>query len=96
MWSAIKSDLVSFVSTVREDAVKAVTSVIGDGDEDQQEDHELLLQRRIVDLTRAQKTYAEPLEDGLRRDFHRFMLRFSLSSKAGNATYYSTLITAIK
>lgn len=85
MWNAIKSDLVSFVSTVSEDAVKAVTSVIGDGDDQQEEDLELVLQRRIDDLTRAHKTYADPIDDGLKRDYHRFMLKFSLPSKSGTA-----------
>ena len=83
MWNAIKSDLVSFVSTVREDAVKVVTSVIGDEEEDQNEDQKAHMQRRIFDMTRDYKTYADVMEETLKRDFHRFMHKFSLPSKAG-------------
>lgn len=82
MWNAIKSDLVSFVSTVKEDTVKAVSSVMGDQD-DVEEGQDATRKRRLLDLTREYKTYADPIEDAYKREYLRFRETFRLPSKAG-------------
>ncbi len=33
MWSAIKSDLLDFVATIKEDTTKTISKVLGDSDE---------------------------------------------------------------
>jgi hypothetical protein len=69
MWNAIKSDLVSFVSTVKDDAVKAVNKVIGDNEnEEGQESLEIQRQQRIIDLT-SKPIPINTSNNKLRQDF---------------------------
>ena len=35
MWGAIKSDLIDFISTIKEDTSKTLSNVLGDGNENE-------------------------------------------------------------
>ena len=55
MWTAIKSDLFDFVNTIQSDTQKVVEKVMGDDDEDIEE--QTIIQRKLTDLKRSFETY---------------------------------------
>ena len=56
MWGAIKSDLIDFISTIKDDTSKTLSNVLGETAEDDttQED---TLKKAISDLSRSFGTY---------------------------------------
>lgn len=76
MWNTIKSDLVSFVTTVTEDLSRVI------GEESEPEPLEAPEKETArIDLTRSFSTYSTPIEDGHRKEYSRFMKSFSLASQ---------------
>jgi hypothetical protein len=89
MWSsfsqALKSDLLDFVSTIQSDTQKTLSKVIGElGENEEVEDEDLLLEKKINDLKRSFLTYSSPIEEEYKHDFNKFMRKFSLSNNAGD------------
>eukprot|EP01041_Mallomonas_annulata_P012469 gene12469-26230_t len=80
MWSAIKSDLFEFVNTVKADASKAVTKVLGE--EDEQDDDVSSTQKRIIDLRRSYMTYSEALDETHKKSYDTWRKSFSLTNNA--------------
>eukprot|EP01031_Cornospumella_fuschlensis_P029590 gene29590-35719_t len=80
MWSAIKSDLLDFVTTIQADTSKTLNKVLGEEDDEQEE--ESLQAKLIADLRRSYETYANPLRENRQKDFERFKKHFSLAGHA--------------
>lgn len=55
MWGAIKSDLIDFISTIKEDTSKTLSNVLGETSEDATEEN--VLKKAVSDLSRSFSTY---------------------------------------
>mmetsp|Transcript_54395 Transcript_54395/g.94960 ORF Transcript_54395/g.94960 Transcript_54395/m.94960 type:complete len:457 (-) Transcript_54395:202-1572(-) len=81
MWGAIKNDLLSFVTTIQEDTTSTLNRVLGDGDDEEEED--ITLQEKLVaDLRRSYETYETPIRENDLKDYEKFKKSFSMSSSA--------------
>lgn len=82
MWSAIKSDLFDFVNTIQNDTSKTLTKVLGEDEEEENENDQHLLDKLAADVRRSYETYAKPLKDHKAKEFEKYKKKFSLSSYA--------------
>lgn len=99
MWNALKSDLLDFVSTIKEDTTKALSSATG-AEADEEETIVALRLKQLQDVKRSYDTFALAVKDA---GFTKFMRSFSLSTYAGEiaqllddepdvARYYAELV----
>jgi len=56
MWGAIKSDLIDFISTIKDDTSKTLSNVLGEATEDNTTEEDTL-KKAISDLSRSFGTY---------------------------------------
>ena len=82
MWNAIKTDLLDFVTTIKEDTAKVISKASGEVDEEK----ELfsMRQKQLQDVKRSFDTYGTPIEDQHSKEFEKYMRSFSLSSHAAD------------
>ena len=99
MWNALKSDLLDFVSTIKEDTAKALSSATG-AEADEEETIVALRLKQLQDVKRSYDTFSLAVEDA---GFTKFMRSFSLSTYAAEiaqllddepdvARYYAELV----
>ena len=82
MWAAIQSDLLDFVSTIKEDTKRVISKAAGETDED---DEGLSHRQKLLqDLKRSFESYGTPLDDQHAKGFEKFMRTFSLSSQGAD------------
>jgi hypothetical protein len=79
MWSALKSDLLDFVTTIQEDTSKTLSLVLGDEEVDVSAEEENLLKKWIADTKRSYETYANPLKERRAKEFERYKKKFTLT-----------------
>ena len=80
MWAAIQSDLLDFVTTIKEDTAKVISKASGEADDE--EDETLSLRQKLVqDVKRSFDTYGTPVDEQHTKEFEKFMRQFSLSSQ---------------
>jgi hypothetical protein len=83
MWNAIKSDLFEFVSTVSEDTTKHVNKVLGEVD-DEEEDESLKLQEKVIaDLKRSFESYGNPIKESNQKDYAKYLKKFDMGDFGG-------------
>lgn len=99
MWNALKSDLLDFVSTIKEDTAKALSSATG-AEADEEETIVALRLKQLQDVKRSYDTFSLAVEDA---GFAKFTRNFSLSTYAAEiaqllddepdvARYYAELV----
>jgi hypothetical protein len=79
MWDSLKSDLFDFVSTIQDDTEKALTKVVG---EEGDVDEEAEIQGHIQDLQRSFKTFSTSVSESQEKEYQTFLKKFSLGNKA--------------
>jgi len=106
MWAAIRSDLVDFVTTLKEDTAKVISKATGEGAGEEEEESALSLREKLVqDLKRSFDTYGTPLEEQHSKEFEKYSRQFSLSTQAADiaqllddepdvSRYYAELVPA--
>jgi hypothetical protein len=89
MWSAIKSDLYEFVTTVQEEAQESLSKVVDVGGEKTSEEQEKISEeeRILSEFRNKFSTYSEDVEPEQSPEFEKFLKSFALSSKAEEIEY---------
>lgn len=83
MWNAIKTDLMEFVTTVTEDTSKTVNKVLGDVDEEEEDEAQLIQEKLIADLKRSYESYGTPIKESNQQEYKKYLKKFNLSEFAG-------------
>ena len=84
MWAAIRSDLVDFVTTLKEDTAKVISKATGEGAGEEEESALSLREKLVQDLKRSFDTYGTPLEEQHSKEFEKYSRQFSLSTQAAD------------
>lgn len=84
MWNSFKNDLLEFVATVTEDTAKTVSKVLGEENEENDEDAAIALQEKLIaDLKRSYESYGNPIKENHIRSYQKYLKKFNLSAFAG-------------
>jgi BSD domain len=86
MWSAslvsaIKSDLLDFVTTIQSDTQSTLAKVIGE-EIDEEAEEISFRERKLLDIKRSFNTYSIPVEEENQKEYDKFLKTFSLSTYA--------------
>lgn len=97
MWSAIKSDLYEFISTVQEDAQDTISKVVDINPHQSTEEEEKITEeeRILSEFRNKLSTYAEDVDPEQLPEFEKFVKSFSLSSKADEIEYILDLESGV-
>ena len=79
MWSAIRSDLLDFVTTIQEDTKTTLKTVLGE--EPAEADEEITQREKLIaDTKRNFSTYGTPVDEQYELQYEKYFRNFSLAS----------------
>jgi hypothetical protein len=85
MWSAFQNDLTDFVTQLKDDTNKTVNKVLGDVNEEDEDELTLqIFNKKITDARRSFNTYNTEIDEQYLKEYEKYFKTFSLASFASD------------